>query len=84
MFSLLSWKTVFALIAVLLLYNIYLTIYRLYLSPLAKFPGPKLAAATLWHDFYFNVVKDGKLAFEIDEMHKKYGNFILASSVYRH
>jgi hypothetical protein len=31
-----------------ILYTIYGAIYRLYLSPLSKFPGPKIAALTSW------------------------------------
>jgi hypothetical protein len=48
-------------------------IQRLYFSPLAKFPGPKLAAITLWYEFYFNIIKGGVYIWEIEKMHKKYG-----------
>ena len=37
--------------ALVLLYLVGGAVYRLYLSPLAKFPGPKLAALTLWYRF---------------------------------
>ena len=55
-------------------YLITTAIYRLYFSPLAKFPGPKLAALTLWYEFYYDVVKRGKYTWKIAELHKQYGN----------
>jgi hypothetical protein len=49
------------------------SIYRLYLSPIAKFPGPKLAALTYWYEFYYDVIKRGMYIWEIEKMHQKYG-----------
>ncbi|KAI0866422.1 putative cytochrome P450 [Xylaria cubensis] len=57
-------------------YLIGLVYYRLYLSPLAKFPGPKLAAISKWYEFYYDVVKRGQFTFQIQKLHKKYGPII--------
>ena len=59
------------------LYMIYGAIWRLFWSPLAKFPGPPLAALTLWYEFYYDVVKKGRYMWEIEKMHEKYGSFHL-------
>ncbi|KAL4935415.1 hypothetical protein BDV06DRAFT_228854 [Aspergillus oleicola] len=62
--------------SITLLYNVILTLYRLYFSPLAKFPGSRLAAATGWYEFYFDYWKSGRYIFEIERMHKVYGPII--------
>ena len=64
----------FAVIAVVL-YTVYGVVYRLYFSPIARFPGPRLAALTFWYEFYFDVIKRGSYVWEIQEMHKIYGTF---------
>jgi hypothetical protein len=56
-----------------LVYLVGLAIYRLYLSPLAKFPGPKLAALSKNYELYYDVVRRGQFIFHIQELHKKYG-----------
>ncbi len=50
-----------------------LGIYRLFLHPLAKFPGPRLGALTCWYERYFDLVRDGDFPFQIEKLHKKYG-----------
>ena len=60
--------------AAFILYASTTAVYRLFFSPLAAFPGPKMAAATGWYEFYFDVVKRGQYIYEIEKMHHKYGN----------
>jgi hypothetical protein len=66
-----------ASILLFITYLIWLALYRLYLSPLARFPGPKFAALTQWYEFYYDVVLQGQFIFQINELHKKYGTKIL-------
>lgn len=60
----------------LVLYTIYVAIYRLYLSPLAGIPGPRLAALTQWYEFYYDIILPGQYTFKTVELHKKYGPII--------
>lgn len=56
-------------------YYIGLIIYRLYFHPLAKFPGSRLAASSLWFEFYYDVVLRGKFIWKLKEMHERYGEY---------
>ncbi|KAJ5682378.1 hypothetical protein N7462_005543 [Penicillium macrosclerotiorum] len=53
--------------------------YRLFLSPLARFPGPRLAAASRLYELYFQLLKGGIFTWHIDKLHAKYGPIVRVS-----
>ena len=65
--------TLVSLFVVSVLYLCYVTVYRLFLSPISDFPGPKLAAWTYWYEFWYDVVAEPEYTFKIGRLHKKYG-----------
>lgn len=62
-----------ALMATAGLFLITRILYRLYFHPLAKIPGPKLAAASHLLEFYYDVILGGQYVFQIEKMHQKHG-----------
>ena len=77
-----SLLTIFWLpIAAAALYGAGLAIYRLFLSPLAKFPGPKLAALTRKYESYYEAYQNYEYLWKIKEMHKQYGEIIIPLTV---
>lgn len=58
-------------------YCIAVAIYRLFLHPIAQFPGPRLAGLTRWYEFFYEIVQKGQMTFHIQELHKKYGKLVL-------
>lgn len=53
------------------------SLYRLFLHPLRKFPGPKLAAITHSYEFYHDAIRNGMYIWEIEKMHQKYGKKLI-------
>ncbi|ORY67553.1 cytochrome P450 [Pseudomassariella vexata] len=72
----LSWQHVAASIFV---YFTSLAFYQLFLHPLSRYPGPKLAAITRYYEAYYDVICHGQYTWKIAEMHKKYGPIIRIS-----
>ena len=62
-----------ALVLLCSCFVVFSCVYNLYLHPLRKIPGPKLAAMWSCYEFYFDVIKDGTYLWEIRRMHAKYG-----------
>ncbi|OTB04507.1 hypothetical protein M426DRAFT_320624 [Hypoxylon sp. CI-4A] len=64
-----------------MLHRLRVIVYRLYFSPIAKFPGPKLAASTHWYEAYYDFVSHGggQFAFQIQRLHAKYGPVVRIS-----
>lgn len=66
------------LLATTVVYGISLVVYRLFFSPLAKFPGPKLAAATAWYEVFFDLWTNN-FPNKLEELHQAYG---IITSIY--
>lgn len=62
-----------SIVTIIVLYYVTLALYRLYLHPLARFPGPKLAAVTRLYEGYYDLYQGGQYTFKIAELHKQYG-----------
>ena len=70
----LQWSRIFLFLLIsAFLYIIGVVIYRSYLHPLAKIPGPRLAALTFLPEFYYNYLNDGSFLWKIKEWHDRYG-----------
>jgi hypothetical protein len=70
-----SYYTLFALFAVgsWLVWGVVIVIYRLAFHPLARFPGPRLAAITHLYEVYYDVWLGGQYTFNLRELHQRYG-----------
>jgi hypothetical protein len=53
------------------------------LHPLSHIPGPKLAAATYWPEFYYDVVLYGRYTWQIKKWHETYGKSWIESCIGR-
>ncbi|OAA74841.1 Cytochrome P450 [Akanthomyces lecanii RCEF 1005] len=67
-----------AMIGLPALFIVAVVAYRLTLHPLARVPGPILAAATGAYEAYFQLVKDGggRYWIEVDRLHDIYGPIV--------
>jgi hypothetical protein len=68
------WGTAAAAAVTASMWIVVLAAYRLLLGPLARFPGPRLAALTGWYETYFECWRRGRYWVEIEHMHEKYGS----------
>ncbi|KAF5875950.1 putative cytochrome p450 protein [Botrytis fragariae] len=75
-FNLLSKESAIVAIGLWVTYLVCGIIYRLYFSPLASIPGPKLAAMTTWYEAYYDIWLGGQYVWKIEKLHKKYGPVI--------
>lgn len=72
-----SMPTIYFAVIILSIWVVTVMLYRLYLHPLARFPGPKSVAISYWQEFYHDVVKAGGGHYykRVDQMHERYGKY---------
>jgi hypothetical protein len=62
------------LVVSVIAYRFWRLFYDLYLHPLARIPGPKLAAITYLYQTYFSLVGGSRFYIQIGKLHEKYGS----------
>lgn len=67
------WDIIQCFLVVLVIYNITVIIYRLHFSPLARFPGPMITAATPWYETAIDLWNHN-FPRVLKKMHEKHGN----------
>ncbi|KAL9110537.1 MAG: hypothetical protein Q9227_004895 [Pyrenula ochraceoflavens] len=68
------------------IYQCAIIIYNLYLSPLARFPGSRLAAASAWYETYYSLIDEGggRYYLKIAKWHEEYGPIVRISPTELH
>ena len=61
-----------------------IVIWRLYFHPLAKFPGPKLAAASRLYEFWYQGIREFEFQTQVKAMHKSYGESLASTDTSTH
>lgn len=61
-------------------YLLGLALYRLYWSPIAKVPGPRLAVLTAWYEVYYDLVRPVRFPWKIKALYEKYGYVVRITS----
>jgi hypothetical protein len=73
-FALQNWGP--RLLALVTLWTVVKSVYNLYFHPLAKFPGPRFAAASSWWQVYIEVITEQSLSLKLWELHSIYGMYL--------
>lgn len=62
-------------------YRVALALYNISpFHPLAKFPGPKIAAASYVYEAYYDWILMGRYGRRIEKMHERYGEYLMRTS----
>ena len=67
-----------AILGLFLTRTVILAIYRLWLHPLRKFPGPALAAVSGMYRAYYTTFGKGGWVDHVERLHEQYGELVFS------
>lgn len=65
-----------AMVISIIVWTLGRVVYNLYFHPLAKYPGPRMAAATEWWQAWLEIFKAESLSLTLLELHAKHGDIV--------